>query len=81
MASGSGDMTVRVWELGSGRPLAGHTGSIWALARRSVGGLVASGSVGMTVQVWRAADAADKYTPRSSFCHIFMPGFPGANAD
>ena len=59
LASGSGDRTVRVWEVESGRlvrTLAGHTGGVRALAGLP-GGLVASGSDDSTVAVWRVADA------------------------
>ena len=54
LASGSAGNTVRVWEVESGRlvrALAGHTGTVRALAGLP-GGLVASGSVDMTVRVW-----------------------------
>ena len=59
LASGSGDNTVRVWEVESGRlvrTLAGHTDYVLALAGLP-GGLVASGSDDNTVAVWRVADA------------------------
>ena len=57
--SGSAGDTVRVWEAGSGRlvrTLAGHTGSVNALAML-LGGLLASGSDDNTVVVWRGADS------------------------
>ena len=59
LASGSGDDTVRVWEVESGRlvrTLAGYTDEVRALAGLP-GGLVASGSHDNTVAVWRVADA------------------------
>ena len=59
VASGSGDNTVRVWEVESGRlvrTLAGHTGGVRALSGLP-GGLVASGSKDNTFAVWRVADA------------------------
>ena len=58
LASGSGDKTMRLWEVGGGRlvpTLTGHTGVVMALAGLP-GVLLASGSEDETVVVWRGTD-------------------------
>jgi len=53
--SGSGDNTVRVWDLASGRCLAtveGHTRSVFGVAVTTDGSRAVSGSSDKTVRVW-----------------------------
>jgi WD40 repeat protein len=48
-------MTVKLWEVPSGRPLAtlqGHTGVVLAVALSADGGLVVSGSNDGTIKLW-----------------------------
>jgi small GTP-binding protein len=56
--SGSGDNTVRVWDMASGkmlRVLEGHTGSVYAVALSADGSRALSGSGDNTVRVWDVA--------------------------
>lgn len=53
--SGSGDKTVRVWDVKSDECLAiliGHTGEVWGVAVTADGRRVISGSLDSTVRVW-----------------------------
>ncbi len=52
---GSGDKTVRVWELTSGeciKPMEGHTDAVYSVALSADGLKVISGSADKTVRVW-----------------------------
>jgi WD40 repeat protein len=58
VASGSGDRTVRVWEVASGRCAwvgEGHTGVVESVAFSPDGRWVASGSDDRTVRLWEVA--------------------------
>jgi WD40 repeat protein len=53
--SGSGDNSLKVWDLESGREirtLRGHTGQVWAVAVTSDGKKAVSGSWDNTIKVW-----------------------------
>src|ERR1700685_3748076 len=56
IASGSLDLTVRVWDVSSGvlllGPLQGHTGHILSVAYSANGRQIASGSRDSTVRIW-----------------------------
>jgi len=59
--TGSGDHTVRVWDLASGaclRTLEGHTGSVWSVAVTADGQQAVTGSDDHTVRVWDLASGA-----------------------
>ena len=58
LASGSGDKTVRLWEVATGtllRTLEGHTWSVESVAFAPDGRLLASGSWDKTVRLWEVA--------------------------
>jgi WD40 repeat protein len=55
LASGSWDMTIKVWEVGSWREVAtlrGHEGSVSSVTFSPDGNFLASGSLDTTVKVW-----------------------------
>jgi WD40 repeat protein len=55
LVSGSGDSTIKVWNLSSGkevRTLTGHTGYVWSVALSADGQTLVSGSDDKTIKVW-----------------------------
>ena len=58
LASGSGDRTVKLWDVATGKLLAslrGHTGAVYTVAWSPDGKTLASGSDDRTVKLWDAA--------------------------
>ena len=58
LASGSGDNTVRLWEVTTGRELRrlkGHSNPVWSVAFSPDGMMLASGSGDNTVRLWEVA--------------------------
>jgi WD40 repeat protein len=69
VVSGSGDRSVRVWDLATGAPVGapftGHDGPVWAVAVAEVEGrpVVVSGSDDRSVRVWDLATGAPVGAP------------------
>ncbi len=65
LASGSGDQTVRLWDMNRGahkRTLTGHTGWVNSVAFSPDGNTLASGSGDETVRLWKVNTGAHKRT-------------------
>lgn len=61
MASGSQDLTIKLWRMSDGallRTLVGHTAEVNSVAFSPDGTLVASASSDRTVRIWRVSDGA-----------------------
>src|SRR5437588_105512 len=55
LASGSGDFSVRIWDLATGRQqrvFDEHTGPVWSVVYSPDGRLLASGSYDGTIRLW-----------------------------
>jgi WD40 repeat protein len=82
VASGGGDGTVRLWEVGSGRPVAtlqGHTGGVFGVALSADSQLVASGSFDGTVKLWEVSSGAILRTlrPERRYERLEITGLTG----
>ena len=65
LASGSGDCTVKIWDVQTGRlltTLQEHTSWIWSVAWSLDGALLASGSYDHTIKLWNSQTRAVLYT-------------------
>jgi WD40 repeat protein len=61
LASGSGDATIKLWEVASGslvRTLSGHTSVVRSVAFSPDGRLLASGSADATIKLWEVASGS-----------------------
>jgi WD40 repeat protein len=61
LASGSGDDTIKLWEVASGslvRTLSGHTDPVTSVAFSPDGRLLASGSYVRTIKLWEVASGS-----------------------
>ncbi|MEP0770880.1 hypothetical protein NDA06_16515 [Trichocoleus sp. ST-U1] len=56
LASGSGDKTIKLWQLSTGKEigtLTGHSHTVYSVAFSPDGQILASGSVDKTIKIWR----------------------------
>jgi serine/threonine protein kinase len=78
LASGSGDRTVKVWEVGSWREVAtlrGHWGYVYSVSFSSDGKFLASGSWDKTVKVWEVGSWREVATLRGHQGWVFSVSF------
>ena len=69
LASGSGDNTIRLWDVASrkplGEPLSGHSDTVWTVAFSPDGKTLASGSADDTIRLWDVASGQPLGEPLS----------------
>ena len=78
LASGSGDNTVKLWDVASGRQLRtliGHLGGVVAVAFSPDGKLLASGSGDNTVKLWDLASGRELRTLSGHTDSVFSVAF------
>ena len=78
LASGSGDQTVRLWEVSSGalkQTLQGHSSWVRSVAFSPDGRTLASGSDDQTVRLWDASSGALKQTLQGHSARVWSVAF------
>jgi len=65
LASGSGDFTIKLWNVSSGneiKTLMGHSGAVRSVAFSQSGNLLVSGSYDDTIKLWNVSDGSEIMT-------------------
>ncbi len=65
LASGSGDKTIKIWEVATGnelRTLTGHSGAVWSVVYSPDGRYLASGNGDTTIKIWEVATGKELRT-------------------
>src|SRR5262245_60266831 len=78
LASGSWDLTARIWDVDSGKETAtlrGHTGPIMSVAISADGKTLATGSIDQTVRVWDVAAGAERRTLHGHALAVYAVAF------
>jgi WD40 repeat protein len=77
-ASGSGDGTIKIWEVASGRvlhTLRRHTDAVLSVAFAPDGATLASGSRDKTIKIWEVASGRVLYTLRGHTAAVWSVAF------
>jgi hypothetical protein len=78
LASGSGDKTIKLWEVASGREvrtLTGHTMDVVSVAFSPDGRLLASGSTDKTIKLWEVASGREVRTLTGHGLSVYSVAF------